>query len=90
MEHGGKREGAGRKKGAGNLLTRELREKINAERLIQFLQDIADGKIDGASISERKDAAVALLKKVLADIQKNEVEAQEQIKIVIGKDDADL
>lgn len=28
--HGGSREGSGRKKGVGNLLTQELREKIDA------------------------------------------------------------
>lgn len=81
---GGKRDGAGRKKGTSNLLTKELREKINAESLIDFLQSLAEGKIGGASISERKEAAVALLKKVLPDIHKNEVEAQaiEPIKIM--------
>jgi len=79
MEHGGQRRGAGRKKGAGNLLNRELRERINAERLIQFLQDMAEGRIEGASLSERKDAAVALLKKVLPDCRQTEV-AQEDDK----------
>jgi hypothetical protein len=75
MGHGGKREGAGRKRGIGNLLTEELREKINAERLIQFLQDLAEGKIDGASLTERKDAATTLLKKVLPDMNAQKIEA---------------
>lgn len=72
MTHGGHRQGAGRKQGAANLLTSELREKINAERLINFLQRVAEGKVKGATISERKDAAVALLKKVLPDCRPTE------------------
>ena len=74
MEHGGRREGAGRKRGAANLLTRELRDGINAKKLIQFLEDLAGGKFKNASISERKDAAVALLRKVMPDCKSVEIE----------------
>lgn len=79
MARGGLREGAGRKTGVSNLLTKELRERINAPRLIAFLQDLAEGRVEGASISERKDAAVALLRKVMPDVsqQKMEVSTQE-------------
>ena len=76
MAKGGFREGAGRKKGTPNLLTRELREKINAVKLIKFLQDLAEGNIEKASINERKDAAVALLKKVLPDVNRHEAEIE--------------
>ncbi len=89
MGHGGKREGAGRKKGVGNFLTEELREKIDAEKLIEFLQDLAEGKIEKTSISERKDAAVALLKKVLPDCKQTEFHA-EQEPIIIRLDKIDM
>lgn len=78
MDHGGKRENAGRKKGAVNLLTQELREKINALHLIKFLQELAEGKIVGSTISERKEAAVSLLKKVLPDMSQQKIEADIQ------------
>ncbi len=65
---GGFREGAGRKPGVPNFLTQELREKINAEKLIFFLHDLVDGKIEGTSVHERKETALSLLKKVLPDI----------------------
>jgi len=68
VARGGFRKGAGRKKGVSNLLTSELRKKIKAKEIITFLQDLALGKIEGASLSERKEAAVALLKKVMPDI----------------------
>jgi hypothetical protein len=71
MSHGGKRDGAGRKPGSKNLLTRSLKEKIDTESLIQFLQDLALGNIKEAKISERKDAAIALLKKVLPDTKES-------------------
>lgn len=74
MEHGGQRDNAGRKRGSYNLLTTELRERINARQLIQFLQELAAGKVEGASIAERKDAAVALLRKVLPDCRFTEIE----------------
>ncbi|QQR80955.1 MAG: hypothetical protein IPJ69_02060 [Deltaproteobacteria bacterium] len=74
MARGGLREGAGRKKGMGNILTQELREKIRAEEIIDFLQDVVRGNVSGASIGERTTAAVALLKKVLPDINKAEVD----------------
>jgi hypothetical protein len=76
MPRGGHRNGAGRKKGVANLLTKELRERIDAEGLIQFLQDLAHGKVENASISERKDAAIALLKKVLPDMNRHEGEIE--------------
>jgi hypothetical protein len=68
MSWGGKRLGAGKKKGARSLLTQELRERINAGGCIQFLQDLVDGRVRGATIGERKDAAVQLLRKVLPDL----------------------
>ena len=84
MSRGGSREGAGRKKGAANLLTQELREQIDAQKLIRFLQDVADGKIEGSSINERKDAAVALIKKVLPDCRQMDIkETPEPVTLVI-------
>lgn len=83
MSHGGQREGAGRPKGAANLLTNELRAQINASELIQFLQDLAGGRVAEASISERKEAAVALLKKVMPDCKHMEIDQtgeQEQLR----------
>jgi hypothetical protein len=74
MAHGGNRDGAGRKKGSANLLTQELRDKINAVACIAFLHDLVYGRIDEATINERKDAAVALLKKVLPDCKHTEIE----------------
>lgn len=76
MTWGGARDGAGRKAGVGNQLTRELREKIDAQKLILFLQDLVAGKVKGASISERKDAAVSLLRKVLPDMSHQHLEAE--------------
>lgn len=92
MDHGGKRENAGRKKGVSNLLSRELREKINAERLINFLQGLAEGKVQEASISERKDAAIALLKKVLPDCKQTDLKIEEDkpLVILVDKDDIRL
>lgn len=88
--HGGSREGAGRKKGVGNLLTQELREKIDAEALIGFLQDLASGEIIGATISERKDAAIALLKKVLPDMHRSETELAAKFEpIIISQEHAE-
>ena len=77
MPRGGQRKGAGRPKGTSSLLTKELREKINAEALIKFLQRLADGKVNGARISDRKEAAVALLKKVLPDIRQLKAEIEQ-------------
>ena len=73
---GGHRKGAGRKKGVGNLLTQELREKINGLKVIQFMQDLVDGKIDGATINERKEAAAVLLKKILPDLNHNQTDVE--------------
>jgi len=73
MGRGGPREGAGRKKGVGNLLTRELRERINPGPLIKYLHDVAEGK-KKATIKERMEAATILLKKVLPDISRHEAE----------------
>ena len=88
--HGGSREGSGRKKGIGNLLTRELREKIDAAALIGFLQDLASGQVTGATISERKDAAIALLKKVLPDMNRSETEITGQVEpIIISQEHAE-
>ena len=78
MKHGGRRENAGRKKGVGNLLTKELREQIDAAKLIKFLQRLADGKIKGATISERKDAANALLRKVMPDMGQLKAQIEHQ------------
>lgn len=77
MPRGGFRKNAGRKKGVSNLLNRELRQKINSVALIEFLQNLAEGLIPGASISERKDASVALLRKVLPDCKQTEVRSEE-------------
>lgn len=92
MEHGGKREGAGRKRGSSNLLTQELRDIIKASQIIRFLQDLALGKIEGASLGERKEAATALLKKVLPDVnaQKIETESHEPIIIKLSPDEMKL
>ena len=76
MLRGGKRAGAGRKKGSTNLLTQELRSCIHAPKLIHFLQNVALGEIDGSTMSERIEAAVVLLKKILPDCKMaNESEA---------------
>jgi hypothetical protein len=77
MGRGGYRQGAGRKRGASNILTAELREKISAGPLIQFLQELAGGKVDGATINERKDAAIALLRKILPDCRQTDVSLTE-------------
>ena len=69
MDHGGYRENAGRKKGVGNYVNETLRDKIDAEALIRFLQDVALGGHPEATLGERKDAAAILLKKVLPDCQ---------------------
>ncbi len=85
MARGGYREGSGRKKGSTNLLTQALRKKINAVGCIAFLQALADGQIEGATISERKDAAVALLRKVMADLRNMEVKAEgeNEFKVIV-------
>ncbi|PIR24690.1 MAG: hypothetical protein COV43_08985 [Deltaproteobacteria bacterium CG11_big_fil_rev_8_21_14_0_20_42_23] len=88
MARGGKREGAGRKSGVGNLLTEELRSKIDPVPLIGFLQDLAEGRIEGASISERKEAAVALLRKVLPDCKSTSVHLDQDPGIVITYEQA--
>lgn len=78
MARGGCRIGAGRKKGIPNILTAELREQINASDLISFLQDLVAGRIPEATVGERKDAAVALLRKILPDMshQKSDIEVE--------------
>jgi hypothetical protein len=85
MAHGGRRKGSGRKKGVSNLLTEELRKKIDAMKIIKFLQDLVQGHIKGATISERKDAGVALLKKILPDTKLTSIEPEddEGFKIVV-------
>ena len=92
MSRGGRRDGAGRPSGVSSLLTKELREMIDAERLIGFLQRLADGKIKEASISERKEAAVALLKKVLPDCRHEDVtlNGNSQLVVMISKEDSEL
>ena len=92
MPRGGYRNGAGRKKGAENLLTKELRDRINAHGLIIFLQDLALGKVETATISERKDAAVALLKKVLPDCRQDDVSISENSRVIlmISKEENEL
>lgn len=88
---GGFREGAGRKKGVGNYLTTELREKINAPRVIKFLQNLVDGKVEGSTINERKEAATVLLKKVLPDLNHTEANIESEpfvpMKIFYSKDE---
>ena len=73
MRRGGKRNGAGRKKGAANLLTQELRDKINAVACIDFLQNVVLGKEQEASLNNRIDAATTLLRKTLPDCRQTEV-----------------
>ncbi len=73
MGHGGSRLGSGRKPGVGNVLTTELREKINAEACINFLQDVVLGKEPEASLSHRIDAATTLLRKTLPDCRQTEI-----------------
>ncbi len=70
---GGSRYGAGRKKGCPNLLTQELREKINAEDCINFLRDVVLGKELEATLSNRIDAATTLLRKILPDCKQTEI-----------------
>ena len=73
MRHGGRRNGAGRRKGAANLITQELREKINAVACIDFLQNVVQGKERDASLSNRIDAATTLLRKTLPDCRQTEI-----------------
>lgn len=73
MAHGGKRLGSGRKPGSGNLLTKELRENIDAVACINFLQDVVLGKEQDASLSHRIDAATTLLRKTLPDCRQTEI-----------------
>lgn len=58
MPSGGYRKHAGRKEGVGNLINEALRSKIEAEPLIQFLNDLAPGKIEGASLRDRREAVI--------------------------------
>lgn len=91
MGHGGKREGAGRKKGVGNLLTKELKGQIDGPKVIKFLQDLAFGKIEGSTVNERKEAAVVLLKKLLPDINRQETDGTQPIQIMAAiKEDLEL
>ena len=76
MAHGGYREGSGRKKGVPNLLTQELRDGIKAPKLITFLQDVAEGRIKDATISQRIQAATVLLKKVMPDSKQIDIESK--------------
>jgi len=83
MSRGGKREGAGRKKGASNLFTQELRDGINAPKLIVFLQDVAEGKIKDATTTQRIQAATVLLKKIMPDSKQIDIETRSDTVIEI-------
>jgi hypothetical protein len=58
MVRGGRRLGAGRKSGIPNSLTKELRNKINSEKLIGEIQKIAFGKKGKPTTSERLSAII--------------------------------
>lgn len=51
-KHGGKRPGAGRKPGSVDTLTRNLRNKISGEEIIEFLNDVALGNEVNARVGK--------------------------------------
>ena len=79
MPRGGMRENAGRPCGASNLLNRELKEKIDAVKLIDFLQKLALGEVEGATITERKDASIALLRKIIPDTKQTDINLEHEM-----------
>lgn len=77
MAWGGKRSGAGRKTGVPNATTKDLRDKINASKLIAELHSIAlDNKYEPTT-NERINAIKFLLNKVLPDVQRQDITIQE-------------
>jgi hypothetical protein len=84
-KRGGKREGAGRKKGSLNLIKQELRENIDAESLIKIQEEAAKtGRVpykdkDGNERSreirpkDQLDAGQSLLRKVLPDLRSDDI-----------------
>lgn len=80
-----KPEGSGRKPGAGNLLNKSLRDKIDQDAVINFLNDVACGRevtggyklsegdwVEGQqtpTVDQRLSAAATLIKKFLPDLK---------------------
>lgn len=75
MPRGGRRVGAGRKPGVGNLLTEELRKGICSKEIIHVLEEIAAGRVKDASVRDRVAAASALLDKILPNQRQIEIDA---------------
>lgn len=83
MTYGGKREGAGRKKGIANKLAMDYKELIAQSNPIQFLIDaFTNGYIEGnvedpddmeqyltLTLKERCDIAKDLAKKIVPDVK---------------------
>lgn len=82
---GGKRAGAGRRAGSKNLVTSELREKIDGSQLIQFLESVADGSLEGATLANRVLAATILLRKTLPDYKQIDFKQSTEPTLVIVK-----
>lgn len=77
--HGGARKGAGRKKGTRDEITSALREKIDAESIITFLNDVANGRQindDKPTIEHRLKASDLLMRKTLPDLKAVEVSGE--------------
>lgn len=83
MARGGYRAGAGRKPGLSNKLTQELRGKVNAEKLINFLQSVVAGKDPEATVSLRLIAASALLRKVIPDCKQIDLAAEGSSSVIV-------
>lgn len=72
MARGGKRKGAGRRPGTPNQITKELRSKINAERLIKELESIALRNKGNPTVKDKIMAIQILLDKVIPDYKSQE------------------
>ncbi|MBI2342831.1 MAG: hypothetical protein HYV02_00605 [Deltaproteobacteria bacterium] len=73
-QRGGKRPGAGRKPGIPNIVTQTLRDKIQAEKLLQELQALVFKNKGAPSTGEKINVIKFLLNKVIPDIQRVEIE----------------
>ncbi len=83
-QRGGQRPGAGRKPGVGNLLTESLKKKIRATAMINVLQQVAQGKIKGASVRDRVAAASVLIDKVIPNMRHVEMDVRRAETIMCG------
>lgn len=76
--HGGARSGAGRKSGVPNSITQTLRDKIQAEKLLDELQAIVFKNKGKPTTNEKIGAIKFLLGKLLPDVQSVGVEFEAQ------------